>query len=92
LADAPEREVRFPPINGHRHISGARPKSATSGRTARLKGGAALTHDKYYGISNTTVAAIGGGVGVGPGGTFSLASETRWGGVIGAGIELGFAP
>jgi outer membrane immunogenic protein len=58
---------------------------------AYLKGGAALTHDKYAGISNTTVAAIGGGVGVGPGGTFSQASQTRWGGVIGAGIEFGFA-
>jgi outer membrane immunogenic protein len=57
-----------------------------------VKGGAALTHDKYYGISNTTVAAIGGGVGVGPGGAFSLASETRWGAVIGAGFEYGFAP
>jgi len=58
---------------------------------AYLKGGAALTHDKYAGISNTTVAAIGGGVGVGPGGTFSQASQTRWGGVIGVGIEFGFA-
>jgi outer membrane immunogenic protein len=57
-----------------------------------LKGGAALTHDKYYGISNTTVVAIGGGPGVGPGGTFSQTSENRWGGVIGAGIEVGFAP
>ena len=59
---------------------------------AYLKGGAALTHDKYAGISNATVAAIGGGFGVGPGGTFSQASQTRWGGVIGAGIEFGFAP
>ncbi len=59
---------------------------------AYVKGGAALTHDRYAGISNTTVAAIGGGAGVGPGGTFSQASETRWGGVIGAGIEFGFAP
>lgn len=57
-----------------------------------LKGGAAFTRDKYYGISNATVAAIGGGVGVGPGGVFSQASETRWGGVVGAGIEFGFAP
>jgi outer membrane immunogenic protein len=57
-----------------------------------LKGGAALTHDKYYGISNTNVVAIGGGPGVGPGGAFSLSSETRWGGVVGTGIEYGFAP
>ncbi len=59
---------------------------------AYLKGGAALTHAKYAGISNATVPAIGGGPGVGPGDAFSRASETRWGGVVGAGIELGFAP
>jgi outer membrane immunogenic protein len=57
-----------------------------------VKGGAALTHDKYAGISSTTVAAIGGGPGVGPGGAFDNASETRWGGVIGVGLEYGFAP
>jgi outer membrane immunogenic protein len=59
---------------------------------AYVKGGAALTHDKYAGISNATVPATGGGVGVGPGDAFSRASETRLGGVIGAGIEFGFAP
>jgi outer membrane immunogenic protein len=44
------------------------------------KGGAAVTDDKYTVFGN-------------PGG-FSLAtaSETRWGGVIGAGFEYGFAP
>jgi len=46
---------------------------------AYVKGGAALTHDKYAGISNVTVPALGGGFGVGPGGTFAQASETRWG-------------
>jgi outer membrane immunogenic protein len=43
-----------------------------------LKGGAAVAHDKYYGI--------------GPlGGVFDGATETRWGGAVGTGIEFGFA-
>jgi outer membrane immunogenic protein len=42
------------------------------------KGGAAVTHDKYNGDILGT--------------TFDTASETRWGGVIGTGIEIGFAP
>jgi outer membrane immunogenic protein len=41
-----------------------------------VKGGAAVTHDKYDGQI----------LGV----TFDNASETRWGGVVG--IEFGFAP
>ena len=56
------------------------------------KGGAAVTHDKYFGISNTLVFAPAGGVGVVAGAPFSTASETRWGGVVGTGIEFGFAP
>ena len=44
------------------------------------KGGAALTHDKYNGIATATGLAL------------SQASETRWGGVVGAGVEVGFAP
>jgi outer membrane immunogenic protein len=44
-----------------------------------VKGGAAVTHDKYTG----TLA---------PFGVLDSASETRWGGAIGAGIEVGFAP
>ena len=43
-----------------------------------VKGGAALTHAKYDGL-------LGGVV-------FDSASETRWGGSVGTGIEFGFAP
>jgi outer membrane immunogenic protein len=43
------------------------------------KGGAALTHDKYSGVLNS-------------GATFDTASETRFGGAVGTGIEIGFAP
>jgi outer membrane immunogenic protein len=45
---------------------------------AYVKGGAAVTHDKYNGI----VGAV----------AFDEATETRWGGVVGAGLEFGFAP
>ena len=52
------------------------------------KGGAAVTHDKYNGISpGFTFQSL-----VFPAGTFDQASESRWGGVIGTGIEFGFAP
>ena len=52
------------------------------------KGGAAVTHDKYNGISpGFTFQGL-----VFPAGTFDQASESRWGGVIGTGIEFGFAP
>jgi outer membrane immunogenic protein len=44
------------------------------------KGGAALTHDKYNGIATATGIALG------------QASETRWGGAVGTGVEVGFAP
>jgi outer membrane immunogenic protein len=44
------------------------------------KGGAALSHDKYTGI--TTASGLG----------FDQASETRWGGAVGTGVEIGFAP
>jgi outer membrane immunogenic protein len=43
-----------------------------------VKGGAAVTSDKYNGI-------LGGVV-------FDSASETRWGGAVGTGVEIGFAP
>ena len=43
-----------------------------------VKGGAAVTHDKY----NGQVLGL----------TFDSASETRWGGTVGTGIEIGFAP
>jgi opacity protein-like surface antigen len=51
-----------------------------------VKGGAALTHDKYSSIAN--IAAGGGAAGT----PFAQASETRWGGVVGTGIEFSFAP
>jgi len=43
-----------------------------------VKGGAAATHDKYNGQIFGVV--------------FDTASETRWGGAVGTGIEIGFAP
>jgi outer membrane immunogenic protein len=45
-----------------------------------VKGGAAVTKDKYeiYDIPSGLVAATG--------------SETRWGGVVGVGAEYGFTP
>jgi outer membrane immunogenic protein len=43
-----------------------------------VKGGAAVTHDKYFG----QIAGV----------TFDTASENRWGGAVGTGIEFGFAP
>jgi len=48
-----------------------------------VKGGAAVTHDKYSGV-----------IIAGPFGSFTFdnASETRWGGVVGTGIEIGFSP
>jgi outer membrane immunogenic protein len=45
-----------------------------------VKGGAAVTDDKYRG----TVTATGA--------LFDSANETRWGGVVGTGLEYGFAP
>jgi outer membrane immunogenic protein len=49
------------------------------------KGGAAFTHDKY---SALTTAALGVPAGI----ALDNASETRWGGAVGAGLEFGFAP
>ena len=43
-----------------------------------VKGGAAVTSDRYNGLA----------LGL----TLDSASETRWGGAVGAGIEIGFAP
>jgi outer membrane immunogenic protein len=45
-----------------------------------VKGGAAVANDKYNTFQTSTGLAIDRG------------SETRWGGVIGAGLEFGFAP
>ncbi|HLG81492.1 MAG TPA: outer membrane beta-barrel protein [Bradyrhizobium sp.] len=44
-----------------------------------VKGGAAVTHDKYKGI---TAAGL----------VLDSADETRWGGTVGTGVEVGFAP
>ncbi len=51
-----------------------------------VKGGAAVTHDNYSGVSQFQNIAFP------PGFTFDQAKETRWGGAIGTGIEFGFAP
>lgn len=51
-----------------------------------VKGGAAITQDKYssfFPVSNVFAAA---------GVPFNEARETRWGGVLGTGVEIGFAP
>jgi outer membrane immunogenic protein len=45
-----------------------------------VKGGAAVTRDKYEGALTGT------------GFVFDRATETRWGGVVGTGIEYGFTP
>ena len=45
-----------------------------------VKGGAAVANDKYNTFQTSTGLAI------------DTASETRWGGVIGVGLEYGFAP
>ena len=45
-----------------------------------VKGGAAVVSDKY----NTYTTSTGVGI--------DRSSETRWGGVVGAGVEFGFAP
>jgi outer membrane immunogenic protein len=43
-----------------------------------VKGGAAVTDNKYTGLT--------GGV------VFDQANDTRWGGAVGTGLEVGFAP
>jgi outer membrane immunogenic protein len=51
-----------------------------------VKGGAAVTDNKYssfFPVGNVFAAA---------GVPFNQASDTRWGGTVGAGIEIGFAP
>ena len=45
-----------------------------------VKGGAAVTRDKYEGV-NTAVPGV-----------FDRVTETRWGGVVGVGAEYSFAP
>jgi outer membrane immunogenic protein len=45
-----------------------------------VKGGAAVTHDKFRGIATAT------------GVVFDTANDARWGGAVGTGVEVGFAP
>jgi opacity protein-like surface antigen len=45
-----------------------------------VKGGAAVTGDKYEAFDGVA------------GGLLASANETRWGGTVGAGLEFGFAP
>jgi outer membrane immunogenic protein len=45
-----------------------------------VKGGAAVVDDKYSIVTNPGAALI------------ASADETRWGGVVGVGVEYGFAP
>ena len=45
-----------------------------------VKGGAAVTGDRYDAFSGTTGLAL------------ASTSDTRWGGTVGAGLEFGFAP
>jgi len=47
---------------------------------------AAVTDDKYHGVTNAVVLGVPAGT------TFDRASETRWGGVVGVGLEYGFSP
>jgi outer membrane immunogenic protein len=45
-----------------------------------VKGGAAVVADRYYGLTTATGIA------------FDQATDTRWGGTVGTGIEFSFAP
>ena len=56
-----------------------------------VKGGAAVTSDKYWGSTNAAIPIIGGPV-IAAGTVFDRASEQRWGGVVGVGLEYGFTP
>lgn len=51
-----------------------------------VKGGAAVTHNRYNGVVLTAVPGFPAGS------NFDGASDTRWGGAVGVGVEYGFAP
>ncbi len=51
-----------------------------------VKGGAAVDDDKYNGVSQFAAGGFPAGF------AFDQATQTRWGGAIGTGIEYGFAP
>jgi len=59
---------------------------AWSNILAYVKGGAAVTHNRY-----SNVFTVNNAFGV-AGTEFNSADDTRWGGTVGAGIEVGFAP
>jgi outer membrane immunogenic protein len=48
-----------------------------------VKGGGAVTHDRYNGVVQFPVGVFA------PGFAFDQASETRWGGAVGFGVEVG---
>jgi outer membrane immunogenic protein len=50
-----------------------------------VKGGAAVTHDKFNGVTQFAVGPFPVGF------AFDQATQTRWGGAVGTGIEFGFA-
>jgi outer membrane immunogenic protein len=52
-----------------------------------VKGGGAVTDNKYSSIFGTAVPP-----GFAPGDVWNRATETRWGGAVGTGLEFGFAP
>jgi outer membrane immunogenic protein len=54
-----------------------------------LKGGAALTHDRYDDVNASRNVIFNG---VFPGGVIDSAADTRWGGFVGVGVDYGFAP
>jgi outer membrane immunogenic protein len=51
-----------------------------------LKGGAAITDNKYSSIFTANNAFAAAGV------TFNQTNDTRWGGTVGTGVEISFAP
>src|SRR5882672_3582822 len=52
-----------------------------------VKGGAAVTDNKYSSFFTATAPP-----GFAPGDVWNRATETRWGGAVGTGLEFGFAP
>jgi outer membrane immunogenic protein len=53
-----------------------------------VKGGAAVTHSRFDDLTTVGIPALGLGVG----GVVTSASDTRWGGTVGTGLEVSFAP
>jgi outer membrane immunogenic protein len=79
------------PFNNQTKIDGiglftAQVGYASSNMLLYVKGGAAVTDNKYSNVFTVNNAFGNAGT------TFNSASDTRWGGTVGAGIEVGFAP